>query len=141
MFKHLALVVMFAVSFSAHAENWFVVTDSKTGERLLADLESIKVDNYTTSTGGTSVRMSSTMTFVGEGDSDPFTAIIDVKECFSRKRGILVNVYKDQSHKTYFWDENGSKMYDAQGQFLCGFAIGMREEAQKSKKQPNTQSF
>ncbi len=69
--------------------------------------------------------------FVKEG-SVPFTIVIDTDECLDKGNGILMSLYSDGVNVTDFWTMDGDKVYDAEGQFLCGWTIGT---IQKLKKQ------
>lgn len=137
MFKFAA--ILFMISLPAWAENWHTVTDSDSGIRLVADVDSIVVDKYKTSSGAESARIYGVMQYVGD-DTLPFTSIIDVTECFAKQRGTMVVVYRDNTSKVYFWDGKGNKMYDAQGQFLCGFAIGLRDKTYEKQRHQDSSS-
>jgi hypothetical protein len=50
--------------------------------------------------------------------------------------GPIVNVYKDGTSNTFFWSKDGGKMYDGQGQWLCGFLKATINQYQKEKTQP-----
>jgi len=136
MFKIIVMLFMLT-STVAYAENWYTVTDSSSGLRLVADIDSVVVDKYKTTSGAESVRIYGVMQYVGD-DTPPFTSIIDVTECFAKQRGTMVVVFQDKTSKVYFWDGKGNKMYDAQGQFLCGFAIGLRDKAESREQQGST---
>lgn len=115
----------------AHAENWTMVTDSNSGTRLVADVDSVKFDKYNKG-NSQGHRAMVTMQYVTGEYTEPFLVIIDIDECIQKKSGVLVSKRGD-SQQIYFWTNEGNKMYDAQGQWLCGFTIGSIE-ALKNKK-------
>jgi hypothetical protein len=125
----LSLALLFTIT--AHAENWAVVTDSGDGVRLIADVESVKVKEYkkgTKKSTGIFVNMQYVNTDL------VFVSAIDVEECLLKQRGTLINAYPSGESNTYFWDISGDKMYDAQGQWLCGAVYGILKNNKKQAK-------
>ena len=125
----LSLALLFTIT--AHAEDWAVVTDSGDGVRLIADVESVKVKEYKKGTKkGTGIFVN--MQYV---NTDlVFVSAIDVEECLLKQRGTLINAYPSGESNTYFWDISGDKMYDAQGQWLCGAVYGILKNNKKQTK-------
>ena len=125
----LSLILLFTIT--AHAENWTVVTDSGDGVRLIADIDSVQLKEYNSGTKkstGIFVNMQYVNTdFV-------FVSAIDVEECLLKQRGTLVNAYENGKSNSYFWTVDGNKMYDAQGQWMCGVVIGILNNNKKSEK-------
>lgn len=132
MFRIFALALLF-VTTTVHAQDWSLVTDSSDGTRLLVDVDTVQVDKYNKGKSeGT--RIHAVMSYLDNSQEYLFTAIIDAHECLEKKSGVLVNVNSKGKSNTYFWSEKGNKMYDAQGQWLCGFLIGSIDAAQKKKQ-------
>jgi hypothetical protein len=128
---------LFVLSTSAaQAANWTRVVDSVNGVRLLIDKDSIKFSNYTKENGDVGHRVAGVVQFVKEG-SNPYTIVIDTDECLTNSNGVLISLYGDGINTTDFWTLDGDKVYDAEGQFLCGWTIGT---LQKLKKQNGAKS-
>jgi hypothetical protein len=125
----LSLALLFTIT--AHAENWAVVTDSGDGVRLIADIDSIKVKEYNRGTKK-ATGIFANMQYVNTDLI--FVSAIDVEECLLKQRGTLINAYPSGQSNTYFWDINSDKMYDAQGQWLCGVVIGILKNNNKQPK-------
>lgn len=128
------LAVLLLTSTVAAAENWQMVQDSVNGTRLIADVDSINVTNYTKdpATKTLGVRVHATMQSIGADNTvDGFISIIDVEECLAKQAGTLVNLYSDGSSKTFFWSARGNRMYDSQAQWLCAVMMLAAEETKK----------
>lgn len=127
------LLIVLTVLFSSlvYAENWTVVTDGNSGTRLLADIDSVRFDSYERALNEHSTRVYATMQYVNGEISDPFIAVIDVVDCMTKQNGLLINKYSGGKTHSYFWDVNGTKLYDAQGAWLCGLSITVAEEFKK----------
>lgn len=131
--RNLLLALTMVFSTVAYAENWTVVTDSNSGTRLLADLDSVRFESYERALNEHSTRVYATMQYVNGEISDPFIAVIDVVDCMTKQNGLLINQYIGGKTHSYFWDVNSTKLYDAQGAWLCGFSIAAAEEFKKSQ--------
>lgn len=111
------------------AETWMHVSKSVDGILLSADIDSVslgRVDGL----GGVSVF--GVMKYSGKEYLPPFIALISVKECVDSGKGTLYNMFFDNTAQEHTWAMDGKAMFDAQGQFLCGFT----KEVLKSR-QPN----
>jgi hypothetical protein len=130
MLKVLLLAASLLFTQTASAENWVKIIDNDQGTRLVADLDTVKFSTYEFE-GATKNRITATMRFIME-NSAAWVAVIDTDECVTRRRGMLVTVFNDNITKQYFWDDKGATMYDAEGQWLCGYTIGYKSRHQKN---------
>ena len=131
MLRKVLLVSALLLATTAHAETWKMVTDSSDGVRLVADVDSIDIRGYNKGTEkatGIFVVMRYVST---ETNSAKFMAAIDVEECLVKKGGTLVNADGNGKVATYFWSLDGDKMYDAEGQWMCGYLIGIVKNSEK----------
>ena len=127
------LLALVLISTTAVAANWKMITDGASGTRLLVDTDSVGIDKYQKENSN-GARVYATMEMLN-GDSEfVFRSIIDADDCLTQHGGTLVNVYPDKSTTSYFWSMEGSKLYDAEGQWLCGYLIGTLEVLQKNKE-------
>lgn len=126
-----ALALIPTVSYGA---NWKLIVDSTSGSRLLVDADSVRIEKYKKS-DGPSTQIYATMDMMDQTGETVFVSVIDAKECLNQNGGVLVLFYNDKSTATYFWSGDGNKMYDAQGQWLCGYLKGYLESNAKNKKQ------
>ena len=134
--KRLIALLFLTVATNAHAVNWQLVTDSSDGTRLVSDVDSVRIDKYTKPDKTTGARIYSTMDFISNNEELVFSAVIDAQDCVDHGAGPIVNVYKDGTSNTFFWSKDGGKMYDGQGQWLCGFLKATINQYQKEKTQP-----
>ena len=130
--KQLLVIVLLAVSTTVYATNWQMVTDSTDATRLLVDVDTVKFEKYTRADKTVSARVYAIMEFLSDSEI-LFTAVIDTEDCIVREAGPLVNIYADGTNSTFFWAMRGTKMYDAQGQWLCGYVKGVLKQTQKQK--------
>lgn len=143
MFKKLFVATILAIaSVSVNAQSWKMITDSTNGLRLVVDTDSIVIDKYMLG-NAERYRIHGTMQYLGGNPLPPFKAIIDTNDCLVRGGGPLVNLYENGEQSNYVWDTNGTKMFDAQGQFLCGWLQGVieveRRKNEQQRPQPSTQ--
>ena len=131
MLRKVLLASALLLSTTAHAENWQMVTDSTDGSRLVADVDSVEIKGYNKgSVKATGIFVN--MQYVSSGETNPvFVTAIDVEECLIKKGGTLVNAYKSGTTSTYFWSLDGPKMYDSQGQWMCGYVMGLLKSGDK----------
>lgn len=134
--KKLLVVLGILTSFSANAEQWRMLQDSADGQRLLVDLHSVNMSEYKKEDGQTSIRIAARMIFAEVGA--PFISALDVKECIANNSGVIVMISGKET-QARFWDARGSKMYDAQGVWLCEAAKYMLEN--KTSETPKSQAF
>ena len=125
----LSLALLFTIT--AHAENWLMVTDSDVGARLIADIDSVQIKEYNKGTKkGTGIFVN--MQYVNANLI--FVSAIDVEDCLLKQQGTLINAYPSGKADTYFWSIDGDKMYDAEGQWMCGVVVGMLNNTKKQTK-------
>ena len=135
------LLVLALFSTTAFADTWKMIVDSTDGTRLLVDTDTVKMDKYQRNDGTNGMYVFAKMSMIINGNEGIFVAFIDSDECLSKQAGgKLVNVYPDKSTNTYFWSMDGARMYDAEGQWLCGYLIGTLEVYQKNKQKVNPKS-
>lgn len=132
--KRLITLLALLFSTSAFATNWQMIVDSSGGTRLLVEVDSVAIDSYTKADKSNGTRVYATMEFLSENEI-VFTAVIDAEDCLVREAGPLLNVYTDKASNIFFWSMKGGKMYDAQGQWLCGYLQGTLENYKKQNKQ------
>jgi hypothetical protein len=137
--KYIMAVLALAVSVNANAANWTVITDGQNSERLLIDLDSIVMDSYE-SGNGPSTRIYGTMQYLlPDRATEPFQAVIDVKECLTKQSGLLLHKYNDGDSNVKFWTSTGPRLYDSEGSYLCGYAIGtLKAKKEKQAQKPKT---
>lgn len=140
MFRALFIVLLFMIVTPALAQDWRIVADSADGSRLLVDVSTVNVEKYKKGDKLEGIRIYAVMSYIAKSEEFVFTSTIDVGECLGKRSGSLISKSKN-SIDTYFWSFEGNKMYDAQGQWLCGIVIGGMETAQKKKEQKTTQTF
>ena len=135
MIRAAVLVIALLVSPLATAENWQLVKDSANGLRLVADVDSLRVETYKNDNNKTSFAVSAIMSYV-ESQGEPVTFITGIsgEDCVYKDGGIIINVYVDRSESKYVWSKQGNKFYDAQAQMLCRyFAVYVEETVSKAK--------
>lgn len=133
--KKLVFLAIMMFSTTIFADNWDLVVETKDGYRIIANKDTYRFDKY----DNDKYRAHVVMQIIGDNEnSEPFITAIDVDDCVNNQAGALVNVFPDKSKKSYFWSVNGSKIYDAQGAWLCLVTIEMirnvNEKKQKNKK-------
>ncbi len=121
------LAVFFAVS--AHAEDWHLVASSVDGIDLYSDADTVSFIGQSET-----VQVEGLMKYVNKEILPPFKARIDAKQCIEDHKGTLTNIFSDGTVKEYPWDVKGHKMFDAQGQFLCAYAIEVLRQYDKGVK-------
>ena len=122
-----ALAVFLA--FSAHAEDWHSVATSADGVELFSDADSVSFIGHTDS-----VAVEGVMKYGNKETLPPFRARIDTRQCIEDHKGLLTNIFADGTVKEYTWDTKGHKMFDAQGQFLCAYAIEVLRQHDRGVK-------
>lgn len=120
MLKHLVFALLLGSS-PAYSANYQKVMDSTEKQRLVVDVDTVDFQSYIHD-NISYVRIYATMAYIGPQVLPPFVVSIDVDDCLKEKTGILANYLQDGSYQLYYWKMNGKKMYDAQGQWLCGYA-------------------
>lgn len=144
MIRAAVLVTALLVSAIATAENLQLVEDAANGTRLLVDTDSVKITPYSKNSKGDSIAVSARMVYYGpNNDIVEFVTGVDAEDCLTKNGGTIVNVYPDRSQSSYFWSASGSKLYDAQGQWLCmvflkaaDTPVSQPKSKSKSKKEP-----
>ena len=138
MRKLLVALLLFTTTLAV-AENWQMIIDSTDDSRLLVDTESITLEGYVTESGDNSVRVYATMKiFTNEQEVIPMIAVIDGTECVKQQGGQLEAIIDQEGNGlTYFWSMDGGKLYDSQGQFLCGYFMGTLKQYSKDRNQDN----
>lgn len=131
------LVALLLFSTATFAENWQMIIDSADDSRLLVDTESIVIEGYVTNSGDNSARIFATMKIFTEDQEElPMIAVIDGTECVKQQGGKLIAIIDQEGNGlTYFWSMKGGKMYDSQGQFLCGYFLGTLEQYSEDRNQ------
>lgn len=136
--RSLFFAVLLLVSPVSFAENWQLVEDSVSGDRVIVDVDSVTVDNYTKIDKTTGVRILANMQIISsnpEKNSDVFVTIIDAEDCLQKNAGTIVNVFSPTEKIVYFWSAQGTLMYDAQGQWLCSFLkIAISKQPKQNEK-------
>ena len=132
--RKLLAVALLLASTVASAENWKLVTDGAEGTRLLVDTDSVRIDKYQKEKE-VGARIYATMEMINNGEEAVFVAVIDADQCLGTQRGgLLLNVYDNKSISNFFWSMDGGKLYDAEGQWLCGYLQGSVETYLKNKQ-------
>ena len=136
MKKFLTLLLLFTSS--AMAADWQPIIDSEIGTRLMVNVDSVRIDKYYRGKDKNGARVYAVMSYTKNSDTKAFASIIDAQECLEKNSGTLVNVYDDGSKGSFYWTMDGPLMYDAQGQWLCGFlnnvVQNLQDEYQQKKK-------
>ena len=122
MYKVL-LVLSLLLSTEATAATWKLVNDGSEGGRLLVDVDSARIDTYDKNDKDDGTRVYATMRFVNDDGELVFVGVIDAAECITQQGGALVNLFDDDTSKTYFWSDLGDRLYDSEGRWLCGHLI------------------
>lgn len=119
----LLTTLLFAVtlSISAYAEDWRLVSNTDQGDRLIADIDSVEFKPYTIQTPNDGMRVAAIMMYTGKEFLPPFMVSLDSKQCIEDQGGVLINNFGEGEPKVYQWTSTGKRMYDAQGQWLCGY--------------------
>ena len=133
MLRKLVFLTALLASTTVNAENWQLIEDATNGIRLVVDVDSTRLTPYQKENGAKSVAVSAQMAYVGEKESLNFIAGIDGDECVYKGAGTIINIFPDRSENKYFWSAQGTKLYDAQGLWLCGYLIKYAEETEKKK--------
>jgi outer membrane lipoprotein-sorting protein len=120
MLKILLVIAAFLAG-SAHAGQWTTIAVAAGGGRLQADLESVTIDKYSKTSDGEGMVTTVVMRYLDKEPTASFLVAVDVEECLTREGGTVVIALPDNSTKTYQWSPDSKMMYDAQGQFLCGY--------------------
>lgn len=126
MRKFLAAMTIF-IALSAYAEDWYSVAKSEDGIELYTDIDSVVFVNR-----AEKMSVEGQMKYVGKDILPPFKARIEAKQCTEERKGTLTNIFSDGTVKEYPWDISGHKMFDAQGQFLCAYAIEILRQYDKN---------
>lgn len=114
-----------------------MITDGIDSSRLLVDSESVVIEKYGTDSDNNNVRIHATMKLFVDQEIVIMVAVIDGTECVMQQGGQLSNIISDDgSTLNYFWSMQGNRLYDAQGQWLCGYFLGTIE--QYSNEQDST---
>jgi len=139
MYKVL-LVLALLLSTDANATTWKLVDDGAKSGRLLVDPDSAGIDKYDKNAKGDGTRVHAIMRFVNTNGELLFVGVIDAGECIAQQGGTLVNIFEDNSSKTYFWSDSGERLYDSEGRWLCGHLLDtletMIKQEPKSKSAP-----
>ena len=137
--KLLIAVGILAITTTANAENWQLLTDAENGTRLVVDTDSIMLTPYNDVKGEKSIAVSAKMAYIDSQESLQFISGIDGNECVYKGAGTIVNIFPDKTKNGYFWSLKGSKLFDAQGSWLCEYLVRYADQVDKQKnKQPAT---
>ena len=110
-----------------------MIIDSSNGTRLLVNTDTVRIDKYQKENGN-GARVYAVMEMINDGKEMVFTSFIDSDDCLTQHGGTLLVLFSDKTTQPYFWSMDGGKLYDAQGQWLCGYLIGTLEVYQKNKE-------
>ena len=123
----------------ANATDWQLVTDSASGDRLIADADSVKIEKYAKNDKTESYRAIAKMSMIRKSNETVVLVIIDALECTEKGSGVMVTkVVGTNETLTHFWSVDGPKMYDAQGVWLCSKVMDIVNKNQSTPKK-NTQ--
>ena len=137
MIRSAVLISALILTATAHAADWKVVTDSTDGARLLADVDTMEIQEYNNGTASKGTSILVRMQYIVNGVAGAvFSSAIDIEECLTKQQGTLVNSFGRGETNSYFWSVDGTRMYDAQGQWLCGSAIAILKYSKDKKKSP-----
>lgn len=138
MLRKLVFLTALLASTTVNAENWQLVDDGTNGVRLVVDVDNASVAPYRKDNGEVGLAVTAKMAYIDARDNVVFVSAIDGDDCVYKGAGTIVNVYADRSKNTYFWSTRGTKIYDAQGKWMCAFLHEFVEQAdQQEKKKPN----
>jgi hypothetical protein len=126
MYKVL-LVVSLLLSTNANADTWKLLDDNNKGGRLLVDVDSAVIDTYDKVGKNDGTRVHAQMRYVEKDEELSFLGVIDGAECISQQGGTLINLFENDTTKTYFWSDLGNRLYDSEGRWLCGYLIDVLE--------------
>lgn len=132
---------------NAYAAKWEIVVDFPKGDRLIADAESVKIDDYRYGNNDESFLVKATMMMVRDNKQVVMTVAIDAVECLTSGSGVMViTVNSLPEPSNFFWSANGNKVYDTQGVWLCARLRDIvnkhqsKTQKKPTTKQPNTKS-
>lgn len=128
MLRNLLVVLGVVATTTANAENWQLLTDATNGVRMVVDVNSSKLTPYVKPDGAKSIAVSARMAYIDQTESLQFVAGIDGDECVYNGAGTIINIFPDQTKNNYFWSAQGTKLYDAQGSWLCNYLISFVEK-------------
>lgn len=131
MLRKLVFLTALLASTTASAENWQLIEDATNGIRLVVDVDSPMLTPYQNEKEAKSIAVSALMAYIDNNESIQFVAGIDGDECVYKGAGTIINVFEDKTKNKYFWSTNGTKLYDAQGQWLCRYLINYAVELEK----------
>ena len=139
MFRTAMAAVLACGMSVASATDWQLVTDSASGDRLIADADSVKIEKYQKGDNTESYRAIAKMSMIRKNDETVVMVIIDALECTTKGSGLMVTKVVDTDETlTHFWSADGPKMYDAQGVWLCSKVMNIVNKKQTAPKK-NTQ--
>lgn len=128
------LALLTFTSVSAYAENWQYITDSEDANypgRTLIDADSmIRIFNKDYKNDKSSL-FKARIRVIGTNANPPdwdATVVIDFDQCLKSKNGNMLFMPDGENHQKYFWDINGSRMYDYVGAWMCGFASTHKDD-------------
>lgn len=116
--KKFLVALLVSMSPFVHAEQWVDISRSVDDVLLSADIDTLELSMVE----NVGVVAFGIMRYTGKEYLPPFGAVISVKECVDQGKGTLINVFGDNTSQQQRWSADGKAMYDAQGQFLCGFS-------------------
>ena len=135
--KKLITALALAVSFSAQAENLFMIQESTTGTRWLIDVSSfiVKTDS---SDPNSPLYIGSHFRYSTKGEmSQKFSFVTTATSC-DVKGGVIAtrswNGTRWVTAETFKWSEGGPKMYDAAGEALCAIYETDKKQTPTLKK-------
>lgn len=131
--KTILILSMFTVN-TAIAANWQPITDSELGTKLMVNMDSIRIDKYSKGKDQNGARIYAIMSYTKDKNETSFASIIDAHECLEKNSGILLNIYNDGTKGSFYWSSEGALMYDAQGQWLCDYLIGVVKSSYDSQQ-------
>lgn len=123
MRKALILLSICLATVSAHAEDWQLLQEAENGVRMLVDIKSIAPINMT-SHGMQGPAIGAKFRYIDDNGvaTVPFIFVTAISSCKSMNGELQQGTLQGGKwvpEKKYWWSENGSKMYDASGNFLC----------------------
>jgi hypothetical protein len=130
MYKVL-LVVSLLLSTNVNAGTWKLLNENDEGGRLLVDVDSAVIDTYDKDGKGDGTRVHAQLRYVDKDGVVSFVGVIDGAECITQQGGELINLFENDTTKTYFWSDLGNRLYDSEGRWLCGYLIDVLETMAK----------
>jgi len=125
------LLVLLLLATNATAATWKLIDEGSEGGRLLVDVDSAVIDTYDKAGKGDGTRVHAQLRYVDKDGVIPFIGVIDGAECITQQGGELINLFENDTTKTYFWSDLGTRLYDSEGRWLCGHLVDVLETMAK----------